>query len=144
MKWIFFLFFCSAVLGILAADFLSGLAHWGFDSWGSVDFPVVGKARAMSPVNWNSHRHLSLVPMQSPLPTFFFQCMLEKVVETGNEAIGMHLYSCTVFTCHTQNLHSHSLSPFPLRILFAPSESTTLTRLPLPGTTSSKLTATTA
>lgn len=33
----------AAVCGWVAADLLSGLVHWGFDTWGSVHTPVLGK-----------------------------------------------------------------------------------------------------
>lgn len=33
----------AAVLGYIGADFVSGLVHWGFDTWGSASTPIVGK-----------------------------------------------------------------------------------------------------
>jgi ubiquitin-conjugating enzyme E2 variant len=33
----------AALVGILAADWVSGFFHWMFDTWGNTDTPVVGK-----------------------------------------------------------------------------------------------------
>lgn len=43
LPWLTFLL--PTVAGALVADFLSGLVHWGADTWGSVDLPIVGKVR---------------------------------------------------------------------------------------------------
>lgn len=33
----------ASFAGILSADFASGMLHWAADTWGSVEFPILGK-----------------------------------------------------------------------------------------------------
>lgn len=47
---------CSSVISMAIADFLSGIAHWLADSYGSVDLPILGKVCPfLSEYQINSH-----------------------------------------------------------------------------------------
>jgi len=40
----FWVSLCACVLSMCIADFFSGIAHWGADTWGSLDTPFVGNS----------------------------------------------------------------------------------------------------
>lgn len=114
----------EALAGILIADWTSGLFHWGFDSWGSVDTPVVGKLairtfrhhhvdpKAITRhdfVETNGH-NIALTTIYSVIGLF--------VVDPPNATLnstfwGMTLVFATFYTAFTSQIHkwAHMDSP---------------------------------
>lgn len=113
--------------GILLADLLSGVVHWGADSYGSVDIPVLGKAllrpfreHHIDPTSITRHDFvetngdnfavclLALVPM-----TYGFLTLSNDEVQE-RYTLYMFLYLLAIFVSLTNQIHKWSHTYFGL------------------------------
>lgn len=119
----------SSVAGIFAADFLSGLVHWAADTWGSVRFPVIGKAfirpfreHHVDPTAITRHDIIETNGDNCLMTLPVLLCMCYRYFTLDQEGIQARygsdcfLFSLVVFSMLTNQIHkwSHTYFGLPL------------------------------
>jgi ubiquitin-conjugating enzyme E2 variant len=118
----------ALLLGLLFADLTSGVAHWGFDTWGSVDTPVVGRLA----IRTFRHHHVDPKAITrhdfvetnghnfalALLPAGIGVWYVEPTTATLSDVfVGMSLASGAVFVALTSQIHKWAHMDTPPRVI---------------------------
>ncbi|XP_012946998.1 plasmanylethanolamine desaturase isoform X2 [Aplysia californica] len=116
-----------AVLGILSADFVGGLVHWGADTWGTVELPIVGsgfirpfREHHIDPTSITRHDFIEtngdnfavVIPGLAYMLYQFLTCTSVEIADSYNWK--MYLYLLAVFASLTNQCHKWSHTYFGL------------------------------
>lgn len=118
----------EALVGILLSDWISGFVHWMFDSWGSVDTPVVGRLA----IRTFRHHHVDQKAITTHdfvetnghniALTNIYSVIGLLVVDPPNATlfgtfVGMSLVFATFFTAFTSQIHKWAHMDRPPRVV---------------------------
>lgn len=123
----------AAFCGIITADFGSGIVHWGADTWGSVELPIIGKAylrpfreHHIDPTSITRHdffetngdNFMLAIPMLAYVTNTF---ITKSSTEIQDEyPICAYLFLCSIFVALTNQIHkwSHTYFDLPRWVVF--------------------------
>ncbi len=118
----------AVLLGVLIADFFSGLVHWGFDTWGDLDTPVLGKLairtfrlhhvdhlaiRENDFVRTNGHTFgLAVIPLVAGGP------LVASAPMTASDSFwAITILATSIVTAFTSQIHKWAHTPEPPKLV---------------------------